>query len=138
MAAHPSNASVTIDGLIINCFSTMAGIASVADYTGMPNIGSMTANLEFSCDIHDQKAVPFDTVRKLYNLCLLPTKDKVKDVKIEFWTDDARSDVILSLTLKGWLSSWNVSSGGGKNHVLSFTVQPQLSKDQYIEMTVGN
>ena len=36
------------------------------------------------------------------------------------------------------MSSWNVSSGGGKNHVLSFTVQPELDKNQYIVMKIGN
>ena len=104
----------------------------------MASMGSMAATLEFSVDIHDQKAVPFTTVRHLYDLCHLPTKDKIKDVKIEFWTDENRNDVILSLSFRGWVSSWTVSSGGGSNHILSFTMQPELSKDQYVEMAIGN
>ena len=135
---YPSNASVTIDGLVVNTFSTLAGISSVVDGTGMPLMGSMATTLEFSADIHDQKAVPFDTVKKLYELCYLPTKDSVKDIKIEFWTDENRTDVILSLKFQGWISSWNVSSGGGKNHILSITLQPALQKHQYIDMKIGN
>lgn len=138
MAKYPSNSSVTIDGIVVNTFSTLAGISSVADGTGMPSMGAMGATLEFSADIHDQKAIPFTTVRQLYELCHLPTKDKIKDVKIEFWTDENRTDVILSLTFRGWLSSWNVSSGGGSNHILSFTLQPELDQNQYFDIKIGN
>lgn len=138
MAKAPSNSSVTIDGLVVNTFSTLAGISAVADGSGMPAMGTMAPTLEFSADIHDQKAIPFATVRKLYELCNAPTKDKIKDVKIEFWTDESRVDVILSLTFRGWISSWIVSSGGGSNHVLSFTLQPELSKTQYLDMKIGN
>ena len=138
MPKYPSNSSVTIDGLVVNTFSTLAGISSVVDSTGMPAMGTMATTLEFSADIHDQKAIPFTTVRQLYELCHLPTQNKIKDVKIEFWTDENRLDVILSLTFRGWVSSWNISSGGGSNHILSFTLQPELGKNQFVDMKIGN
>ena len=138
MAKYPSNSSVTIDCVKINTFSTLAGISSVADGSGMPMMGSMAPTLEFSADIHDQKAVPFASVRKLFDLCNLPTKDKIKDVKIEFWTDENRTDVILSLTFRGWLSSWTVTSGGGSNHILSFSLQPELNQNHYADIKIGN
>lgn len=135
---YPSNASVTIDGLVVNTFSTMAGISALADGNGMPAMGTMASTMEFSSDIHDKKSMPFDTVKKLFDLCNQPTKEKIKDIKIEFWEDENRNDVILTLSFKGWISSWSVSSGGGKNHILSITLQPQLDKNQYIDIKVGN
>ncbi|WP_158823703.1 hypothetical protein [Granulicella sp. S156] len=136
---YPSNASLKIDDMTVNVFSSTAGITSVQDGTsGMPVMGSMVPTLEFSADIHDQHAVPFATVKQLYELCYLPTKDKIKNIKIEFWTDENRNEAILSLSFKGWVSSWIVTSGGGGNHVLSISVQPTLSNNQYTEMTIGN
>ena len=138
MAKFPSNSSVTIDGLTVNTFSTLAGISSVVDGSGLPQMGSMAPTLEFSADIHDQRAIPFATVRKLFDLCNLPTRDKIKDVKVEFWTDENRTDVILSLTFRGWVSSWTVTSGGGTNHILSFSLQPELNQNHYADIKIGN
>jgi hypothetical protein len=104
----------------------------------MPSMGSMASTLEFSADIHDRAAVPFETVRKLFDLCNQPTKAKIVDIKVEFWTDENRLDVILSLTFKGWISSWNVTSGGGTNHILSITLQPQLEANHFIDIKIGN
>lgn len=76
--------------------------------------------------------------RKLFELCNKASKDNIKDIKVEFWTDEKRQDVILSLSFKGWISSWNVTSGGGSNHILSITLQPALDKNQYVDIRIGN
>lgn len=138
MAKFTSNSSVTIDGLVVNTFSTLAGIAAAADASGALSLGATNATLEFSVDIHDQAAVPFPTVRKLYDLCHMPTKDKVKPVTVQFWTDENRQSLILSLSFRGRVTSWMLSSGGGTNHVLSFSLQPELDASGNIDMQVGN
>ena len=55
--------------------------------------------------------VPFATVKKFFDLANIATRDKIKDIKIEFWTDDSRMDALCTLAFKGWISSWNVTSG---------------------------
>lgn len=84
MATYPSNASVTIGDLVVNTFSTLAGISAITDGSGIPVMGSKACTLEFSADIHDQRAVPFETVRKLFELCNKASKDNIKDIKVEF------------------------------------------------------
>ena len=136
--ASPSNTTITIDGVKLNAFSTQVGLSTVVDTTGMPTMGSLTCAMDFSADMHDSLNVPFATVQKYFDLANVPTKDKIKDVKIEFWKDEHRRDAICTLSFKGWISSWNVSSGGGSNHVLSVSIQPALDQQHYHDLQLGN
>lgn len=138
MAATPYNTTVTIDGIDIHAFSCVAGIATPTDGHGMPVVGSLATIFEFCVDIHDQTAMPFANVKKLFDLCNGVTREKVKPLKITFWTDDGRHDAVLTLSFEGWLSSWTVTSGGGKNHILSVTVQPKLDEKQFNKIDLGN
>jgi hypothetical protein len=94
--------------------------------------------MDCSADMHDTRNVPFATVKKYFDLANVPTKDKIKDIKIEFWQDERRQDAICTLSFKGWISSWNVSSGGGSNHVLSVSIQPALDQQNYHNLQLGN
>lgn len=138
MAKFTSNSSVTIDGLVVNTFSTLAGIAAATDASGALSATAMNATLEFSVDIHDQSAVPFTTVRALYDLCHSPGEDKIKPIKVQFWTDENRQSSILSLSFRGRVTSWMISSGGGTNHVLSFALQPEVDTAGSIAMQIGS
>lgn len=136
--ATPANTTITIDGTKLNAFSTQAGISTVADSTGMPSMGSTVATMEFSADMHDTVNVPFASVKKFFDLANLVTRDKIKDIKIEFWTDDGRTDALCTLSFKGWLSSWHINGGGGSNHVLSISIQPALDQKNYHDLQLGN
>lgn len=133
-----SGATITIGDLKLPVFSTLAGISSVLDGNGMPAMGTMASTLEFSLDITDKTHAPFDSIKQLFDLCNQPTKDKVKDMKIEFWRDETKQDSILSLSFKGWVSSWTVSGGQDNNAILSITLQPRLESNQYIDIRLGN
>lgn len=136
--ANPSNTTITIDGTKLNAFSTDIGLSAVADTHGMPSMGSLTCSIDFSADMHDTVNVPFATVKKYFDLANIPTKDKIKDVKIEFWKDEHRADALCTLSFKGWVSLWNVSSGGGSNHTLSISIQPALDQSNYHDLQLGN
>ena len=103
-----------------------------------PKMRTMATTMDFTIDVHDQKSIPFSTVKKLYDLCMLPTTDNIKQIDIHFWTDENRTDVICQLSFQGWISSWVITSGGGSNHVLSITGQPQLKGNQFIQVDVKN
>ena len=66
------------------------------------------------------------------------TKDKIKDIKLEFWKDENAQDVICSFSFRGWISRFAVQGGDGTNHVLSLSIQPAFSANQFIEVNVGN
>jgi hypothetical protein len=134
----PANTTITIDGTKLNAFSTQLGLSTCVDASGMPSMGSLTCAMEFSADMHDQVNVPFATVKKFFDLANIPTRDKIKDVKLEFWKDENKQDALCTLAFKGWISSWNVSSGGGSNHVLSVSIQPALDSKNYHDLQLGN
>jgi hypothetical protein len=136
--AQPANTTITIDGTKLNAFSTQVGISTVADSTGMPAMGSVVASMEFSADMHDTMNVPFASVKKFFDLANLVTRDKIKDIKIEFWTDDSRTDALCTMSFKGWLSSWHISGGGGSNHILSVSIQPTMDQKNYHDLQLGN
>jgi hypothetical protein len=137
--ASPSNTTITVDGVKLNAFSTQVGISSAVDsYGAMPSMATLSCALDFSADMHDTTNVPFATVKKYFDLANVPTNDKIKDIKIEFWKDENKKDPICTLKFKGWISSWNVSSGGGSNHVLSVSIQPALDQQNHYHLQLEN
>jgi hypothetical protein len=132
------NATVTIDDVKLYAYTSVAGISALADGSGMPSMGTMSSTFEFSADVHNKEFVPFATVKKLFDLCNQPTQDKIKDIKMEFWSDDRHDDVIITISFKGWISSWSISGGGSRNHLLSVSIQPQLGQNQYLDIRLGN
>lgn len=136
--AIPSNTTITIDNTKLNAYSTQVGISTVTDAHGMPMMASTVCSMEFTADMHDKVNVPFAAVKKFFDLANMVTQDKIKDIKIEFWTDETHNDALCTLSFRGWLSSWHISSGGGSNHILSISIQPALGKQNYHDLTLGN
>jgi hypothetical protein len=46
--------------------------------------------------------------------------------------------VILTLSFDGWVSSWNISSGGGSSHSFGFSLEPKLLGTQAMRIDLGN
>jgi hypothetical protein len=135
---NPSNVTITIDDTKLNAFSTQAGISTEDNGHGMPTMSTLTCAIDFAADLHDTKNVPFATVKKYFDLANVPTKDKIKDIKIEFWQDESHKEAICTLSFKGWISSWSISAGGGSNHVLSVSIQPALDQQNLHDIQLGN
>jgi len=134
----PANVTITVDGVKLNAFSTQIGISTEDDAHGMPSMATLTCAIDFAADLHDTTNVPFATVKKFFDLANVPTQDKIKDVKIEFWQDEHRKDAICTLSFKGWISSWGISAGGGTNHALSVSIQPALDQQNLHNLQLGN
>lgn len=82
--------------------------------------------------------MPFANLSKLYALATLTTRDKIKDIKIEYWKDDAQLDAICTYNFRGWISLFSTSSGQGSNHTLRLNLQPELDAKQYVDVKLGN
>jgi hypothetical protein len=138
--AQPSVTTVTIDGDKFDALSASVSFSTASDNAGMPMMGSFNSSIEIIVDLHDNKNMPFSTVKKLFELAKVVTKDKVKDVKIEFWQDENRQDVLCSYAFKGWISHWHTGSGGGgtSNHTLSISVQPAIDTKNYNDLRISN
>ena len=135
--ANPSVSSVTIDGDTFDALSVRFAVSSTHD-VGMPQMGSIVYEIDVTVDMHDTDNMPYATLQKLFNLASTVTRDSVKDVKIEFWTDDNQSDAICTYSFQGWIKHYSTDSAGGGNHTLNLRIQPMLDAKQFVNMTMGN
>jgi|SRR6266496_2651413 len=137
--ATPSVTTVTIDGQKFNAMSASFSLATASDQSGMPQMGSLSCGIDVVVDIHDNTNLPFATLKKLFEMANVVTKDKIKDIKIEYWQDDNKQDVICSYAFKGWISHWHTSSGNGAaSHVLSMSIQPAINSQNFSELKISN
>jgi len=138
MALQPSNATVTVDGNKFNTYSTHIGIDTAHDYTGMPSMGRSSYAIDCCVDLHDTANLPFASLKKLYDLANIVNHEKIVDIKVEFWSDERQQDAICTYTFRGWISGFHSTGGGGSNHTLAMTFTPELDKQQYVKIEMGN
>ena len=136
--ALPSNTSVTIDDSDFNAFSAHVSVSTLQDKVGMPQMGTLQCMINFVVDMHDNNNMPYATLQKLFTLSNGVTRDKIKDIKIVFWTDESHSDALCTYAFKGWIAEFTTGSGGGSNHTLSIRVQPALDEKNFIDLKMGN
>ncbi len=135
---QPSNATITIDGETFQALTAHVEFATHHDDRGMPLMGSMKCGISAVIDMHDTGNVSFAKLAKLYELSLQLTRDKIKDIKIAYWVDDAQQDALCTYTFRGWISLFSTSSGQGSNHTLRLHLQPELDPKQFINIALGN
>jgi hypothetical protein len=138
--AQPSKTTVQIGEDKFNALSASLSLATGSDQAGMPQMGSLSCGIDIVVDIHDNQNVPFGTLKKLFELANVVTRDKIKDVKIQFWQDEHQKDVICEYQFKGWISHWHTSSGGNgsANHLLSISIQPAMNQQNFSELRISN
>jgi len=138
MALQPSNATVTVDGNKFNAFSAHVGIDTPHDLTGMPAMGGSRHTIDCCVNMHDTVNMPFGTLNRLYDLANIVTRDKIVDMKIEFWSVESQQDAICTYSFRGWISAFHTTRGGSGNHTLAMTLVPELNQQQYVDLQMGN
>lgn len=83
--ALPSQTTVTVNGNKFNSYSSHFGISTDHEGKGLPIMGTLLCSIDFQIDINDTVNMPFDTLQALFKLANVTTKDKIVDIKIEFW-----------------------------------------------------
>jgi hypothetical protein len=131
------DATVTIDGQKFNAVSAHVGIDTDHDHSGLPQMGSLRCSISCVVDIHDTQNMPFATLQNLYSLANIVTRDKIKDIKVEFWQDEDQQDAICTYSFQGWISGSHTSGGGG-NHILNIKLHPALDQKQFVDIKMGN
>jgi hypothetical protein len=120
----------------------------------MPEMGSLTTAIRVLADFHDEQNLPNSALTKFFNLANVVTRDKIKDMKIEFWKDESKQDALCSYKFKGWISKFETanpmattvpgSSGADTspystiNHLLVLDLQPAMNQQNYTELSIGN
>ncbi|MGD0577824.1 MAG: hypothetical protein ABSC08_02735 [Bryobacteraceae bacterium] len=160
--ATPYRCTVTIDGTKFNAVSTSVTFATEKEKSGMPKMGSLLTEIRVWADFHDDTNLPFSAVQKFFNLANVVTRDKIKDMKIEFWKDDSHQDALCSYSFKGWVSRFETSNGEeftkgiewtwdnseadksfvglapNVNHLLVLDLEPALSQEHFGDLKMSN
>lgn len=154
MAAAPYRCTVTIDGTKFNAVATSVRFTTEKDRAGMAQMGSLRTSIRVWGDFHDEQNLPNSTLKKFFDLANVVTRDKIKDIKIEFWKDDSHQDALCSYSFKGWISRFETSNphmqastdGNGDhptapdnlNHMLVLDLEPALNQANFKEITMSN
>ena len=108
--ATPYRCTVTIDGTKFNAISTSVKFSTEKDRAGMAQMGSLSTAIRVWADFHDDTNLPHGAVKKLFTLANVVTREKIKDMKIEYWKDDSHQDALASYSFKGWISHFETSN----------------------------
>ncbi len=135
--ANPSNSTVTIDGNKFNALSVQFGMSTLHEH-GMPMMGTQHMDIEVIVDMHDTDNLPFGTIQSLFNLAQQHTREKIVDMKIEYWQDESQLDAICVYSFRGWIANYKTGSGGGSNHTMLLQLHPALSQGQYMSIDLSN
>jgi hypothetical protein len=162
--ANPYRSTVTIDGTKFDAVSTQVVFATAKDRAGMPEMGSLRTKIRVWADFHDDTNLPNATLKKFFDLANVVTRDKIKDVKIEFWKDDGHQDALCSYKFKGWISNFETSnpatpdgdgagttsgsigsdagasaaSTPGLNHLMVLDLEPVMNQQNFAEIAISN
>ncbi|HZS50069.1 MAG TPA: hypothetical protein VFA54_04360 [Bryobacterales bacterium] len=149
MAASPYRSTVTIDGTKFDAVSVEVVFSTQRDRAGMPEMGSLQSKIRVWADAHDDKNLPHSAIQKFFDLANVVTRDKIKDMKIEFWKDDAHQDALCSFKFKGWISAFETSNpanppdpGDGwrpyLNHALVLDLEPAMNDQHFQDISISN
>ena len=149
MANTPYRSTVTVDGNKFDCVSVTVAFQTDKDRAGMPQMGSLATTIRAYVDFHDDVNLPFSSLRSLFDLANVVTRDKVKDIKIEFWKDDSHQDALASYSFKGWISGFHTlnpyqdaattgDQNVGLNHVLVLDLEASMNQQNFREIQLSN
>lgn len=152
--AAPYRSTVTVDGTKFDAISTQVIFNTMKDRAGMPEMGSLTTTIRVWIDFHDDTNLPHSALKKLFDLSNVVTREKIKDIKIEFWKDDAHEDALCSYAFKGWVSRFETSNPlpmaspqtsaasadptSTVNHLLTIDLEPAINQANFKEITMSN
>lgn len=145
---------VEIDGEEFLTVSNSMNFNTLRTHTGEPEMGSFKAQFEIWIDMHDTDAMPFDKVKKLFDLANVVTQNKQVDCKVEIFKDETLEECLASCSFKGWIAdllyinpmpNTSMQSGTGStepgstlNSVCKLILVPVLHTGAAAELTLSN
>lgn len=130
--------SVAIGGLTLNALSVQFAVHNQHSFDGMPQMGALACAIDVSLDMHDTVSLPFTAIRSLFDLVNGVDSSKIQDVKITYWTDESKTDVICVFSFRAWVASFTTVSNPQANHTLTLHLQPELDQGKFIKIDVRN
>ena len=124
--------------MTLNALSVSFGLHNQHGYNGMPQMGALACNINVTIDMHDTLGLPFGAIKSLFELVNGVDSSKIQDVKITYWTDEARVDAICVFSFRAWVATFNASSSPQANHTLTLSLQPELDQGKFIKIDLQN
>src|SRR5215469_5901496 len=88
--SNPLRSTVTVAGTKFDALASSVRFATLKDRAGMPEMGTLSTAIKIYVDFHDDMNMPHATLQNLFNLANVGTRDKIVDMKVEYWKDDAK------------------------------------------------
>ncbi len=149
--ADRNRCTVTVGSIEVRAAAAEVSFGSSDEIDGMPVMGAHDMRIGAWIDIHDSASAPFDAIQGLFNLAYRPEAAAMQDIKIEFWRDDATTDVVCSFSFKGWIKRFRVANFAPQdattgvsdaltavNHLLYLELCPELGEANIRELAIGN
>src|SRR5215475_1509926 len=103
-------------------------------HKGVPLIEVPIIVARVRINLNDEKNCNNSVIRQLFDLTTKPKKDdRIKQIKLEFWTDLSKENATVSYQFKGWISSFRTSNvtserdNGRYNHFLELEFTPDTT-----------
>ncbi|MFZ0964834.1 MAG: hypothetical protein WAO35_28590 [Terriglobia bacterium] len=147
MSSSRYRSSVTVDGTKFDAIWTSVKFSTQRDRGGIPEMGSIQTSIRVCVNLDDDTNFPHAALKKLFGLANVVTRDKIKDIAIEFWKDDAHQNAVCSYTFRGWIAGFETTSsppaeGSGPgphlNHILILDIEPAMNQQSIKEIKMGN
>jgi len=151
--SSPLRSTVTVDGNKFDALASSVRFATLKDRAGMPEMGTLSTAIKIYVDFHDDTNIPHSILQRLFTLANVVTRDKIVDMKIEYWKDDAKKDALCSYKFKGWISRFETgnplptstpdgntdsSSHSTVNHLLTLELEPAMNQQNFKDISMGN
>ena len=159
MATTPYRSTVTIDGTKFDAVTTSVKFTTEKDRSGVAQMGSLSTRIRVWADLHDDQNIPFSTVKQLFDLANVVTRDKIKPIKIEFWKDESQQDALCTYSFNGWVRRFETSnpldfiphsqSGSTEdlltdgaapdlNHMMVLDLEPAMNQQNFQDIRMSN
>ena len=144
--AQPNVSSVSIGSDQFRAVGIHFGVSTLnRGFPGTPLMGSIACTVLVMVDLNDQVNMPFTFLRTIFELSYGVSREKIQDIELLFWSDDAAQDAICTYKFRGWISNYTTTTGfgnkeasSGGNHILTLTLQPELDVTNFVKIAIGN
>ena len=151
--SSPLRSTVTVNGNKFDALASTVRFGTLKDRAGMPEMGTLSTAIKVYVDFHDDVNIPHSTLQNLFSLANVVTRDKIVDMKIEYWKDDAKQDALCSYKFKGWISRFETgnplptstpdgnvdsSSFSTVNHLLTLELEPAMNQQNFKDIAMSN
>jgi hypothetical protein len=131
-----SKVGVQIGNVAFHSSNVSFSLNTHRDSTGMPILQNLQTTVTVQVDMYDKANLPFEKIKSLFELAKLPNGSNIREVDINFWSDDAGTDSICSYHFKGWITRFETYTAPGSNGILALELCPIINDQTGSNVTI--